>query len=166
MPALILRPFNTYGPRQSEKAVIPSIIRQTLDSKIETLKAGSLETKRDFNYVSDTVMAFILLATVKEELVKYGTAYNSGTGVAISISEVLDIICNITNCKKEIIYDKKRIRPEKSEVTLLQASAKKLNAITNWQPKVDLNQGLNITIDWWRNRLSENKGRLDSNYTI
>ena len=166
LPALILRPFNTYGPRQSEKAVIPSIIRQALDSKIDTLKAGSLETKRDFNYVSDTVMAFILLATVKEELVKYGTAYNSGTGVAVSISEVLDIIYNLTNCNKKILHDKKRTRPEKSEVILLQASAEKLKAITDWEPKVDLNEGLKITIDWWRNRLLENKGRLDSNYTI
>ena len=106
LPAVILRPFNTFGPRQSEKAIISSVIRQAIDEETNTIKVGNIKTKRDFNFVDDTVMAFIMLANADEKLIEFGSAYNAGSGIAVSIETVLKEIISITNCSKEIIAEK------------------------------------------------------------
>lgn len=166
LPAVILRPFNTYGPRQSERAVIPSIIRQILDDRVKSIKIGSLDTKRDFNYVEDTVEAFINLAEASSSKTDYGGIYNAGSGKAVTIGNILKKIINMTECKKKVFKDKKRIRPKKSEVTELIASSKKLYKLTGWKPKYSLERGLKDTIEWWINRKKSNKIRKNTNYTI
>ena len=164
IPAVILRPFNTYGPRQSERAVIPSIIRQLLDQKIKSIKVGNLETMRDFNYVKDTVNAFIAMAATTNKL-ELGTAYNAGTGKAVSIHKVLKKLISISGVNKKIIIDKKRFRPTNSEVYNLVASSKKLNKLTNWKPEFSLEQGLQEILSGKR-RIQSNKIRKSSNYAI
>ena len=115
LPAVILRPFNTYGPRQSERAVISSIIRQVLDNNVKAIKVGNLEAKRDFNYVKDTVDAFISLAEASHKKIVFGNAYNTGTGQAISINQTLKKIIKITGTNKKVVQEKKRFRPTKSD---------------------------------------------------
>ena len=166
VPAVILRPFNTYGPRQSERAVIPSIIRQVLDDRIKNIKIGSLDTKRDFNYVIDTVEAFISLAKANRKKIEFGGVYNAGNGKAISIENVLKKIVELTGTNKKIIIDKKRIRPKNSEVHNLIASSIKLNKLTNWNPTFTLEEGLQNTIDWWKKRKHKDKIRSSKNYAI
>ena len=166
IPAVILRPFNTYGPRQSERAVIPSIIRQVLDTRIKTIKVGSLETKRDFNYVQDTVDAFISLAEANKNNIEFGGVYNAGSGKAISIENVLKKIIKLTGCTKKIIKDRKRIRPKNSEVHNLIASSKKLYNLSKWKPEHNLEEGLKNTINWWKKRKKNNKIRSSTNYAI
>lgn len=166
LPAVIMRPFNTFGPRQSERAVIPSIIRQILDDNINSIKVGSLETKRDFNYVEDTVEAFIGLAKANQRKIEYGTAYNSGTGKAIKIEKILKKLIKLTGSNKKITQEKKRLRPEKSEVFNLIASSEKLFKLTKWEPKYDLESGLTKTLEWWKERKNKNKIRLSPDYAI
>ena len=166
LPAVILRPFNTYGPRQSERAVISSIIRQVLDNDVKTIKVGNLEAKRDFNYVKDTVDAFIGLAEANHKNTIFGNAYNTGTGQAVSINQTLKKIIKITGINKRIVQEKKRFRPIKSEVYNLVSSASKLNELTNWKPKFSLEKGLEETIKWWEKRLKMKKIRKSSNYAI
>ena len=102
--AVILRPL-PFGPRQSERAVISSIIRQVLDYNVKVIKVGNLETKRDFNYIKDTVDAFISLAEVNYKKIDFGSAYNTGTGKAVTINHVLKII-KITGTSKTIVQEK------------------------------------------------------------
>ena len=166
LPAVILRPFNTYGPRQSERAVIPSIIRQIFDNRVKSIKIGSLETKRDFNYVEDTVEAFINLAEASNNKIEYGGVYNAGSGKAVTIENILKKIISMTECNKKVLKDKKRIRPKKSEVSELVASSKKLYKLTGWKPKYSLDRGLQETIEWWINRKKSNKIRKNTNYAI
>ncbi|MBV69298.1 MAG: NAD-dependent dehydratase [Pelagibacterales bacterium] len=166
LPAVILRPFNTYGPRQSERAIISSIIRQLLDKNSNFIKVGNLEPKRDFNYVDDTVSAFILLANLSEKKIKYGTVYNAGSGKSYSMKYVLQKLINITNSKKNIIVEDKRVRPKKSEVLNLVASSKKLNLATGWSPKVKLEEGLKKTIKWWTEYKRKNRLRDSSEYVL
>ena len=166
LPAVILRPFNTYGPRQSERAVISSIIRQILDDNISSIKVGSLETKRDFNYVQDTVNAFISLAETNNNKVEFGGVYNAGSGNSISINNLLNKIIHLTGTKKRIIKDKKRIRPKNSEVLNLIASSEKLKKLNGWQPSFSLEEGLQYTINWWKKRKKILKLRSSSKYAI
>jgi len=166
MPAVILRPFNTYGPRQSEKAVIPSIIRQIIDPNILNISMGNLNTQRDFNYVSDTVEAFIKLAEADHDSIEFGRAYNSGTGIAVKISDVLEKVIELSKSDKKLIQDKARVRPDKSEVELLLASSEKLKSITDWSPKVKIDEGLKLTLDWWKEVLDKKGIRNNSNYAI
>ena len=166
LPIKIARPFNTYGPRQSERAVISSIIRQILDDNIKSIKIGSLETKRDFNYVQDTVSAFISLAEAKSQNTQFGSAYNAGTGQAVTIDNVLNKIIKLTGINKKIIQDKKRIRPKNSEVYNLVASSKKLNRLNGWKPEFTLEEGLLNTINWWKERKKKNKIRSSAKYAI
>ena len=166
LPAVILRPFNTYGPRQSERAVIPSIIRQIIDPSCKNIKIGDITPKRDFNFVDDTVNAFIKIAEVKNNLIDFGTAYNAGTGKAISIKETLNLLNKISKNNKPIQIDKKRFRPKNSEVKNLIACSNKLFNISNWNPEITLNIGLQITFDWWKQQLDSKKIRFNSNYSI
>ena len=166
LPAVILRPFNTYGPRQSERAVIPTIIRQIIDPNCKNIKIGDTSPKRDFNFVKDTVNAFIQIAEADNKLINFGTAYNAGSGIAISIQETLNLLNKISKNKKPIKRDKNRLRPSQSEVKNLIACSKKLSAISNWKPKTSLHAGLEITLDWWKKQLKDKKIRNNSNYSI
>jgi len=153
MPVTILRPFNTFGPRQSARAVIPTIISQILAGQ-KVIKLGNLDATRDLNYVSNTVDAFVALAEIGKG---FGEVYNTGSGVEVSIGEVVEIIQKILGVKVRIEIDKKRIRPAKSEVERLVCSYTKLNELTGWKPKVTLEEGLRKTCLWIKNNINNYK---------
>lgn len=143
LPVSIARPFNAYGPRQSARAVIPTIITQALAQS--EVKLGSLDTTRDFNYVSDTVDGFIAIA---ESTAAVGQTLNIGTGVEISVREVAELIFDLTGGRRSVEVDEERLRPETSEVDRLCANSDALRQITGWSPKVPLKDGLAKTIEW------------------
>ncbi len=164
-PVINLRPFNTFGPRQSERAVIPTIIRQMIDPKCKTILIGDTSPKRDFNYVTDTVDAYEKIALIQDNKIQYGTAYNAGSGRAISIKETIEIINQLTNNNKPIIKQKNRYRPKKSEVNHLLAESTKLKSISDWKPKVSFNKGIEKTIKWWQKKLLNNEIRHSISYS-
>lgn len=149
LPAAIVRPFNTYGPRQSARAVIPTIITQLLAGKTE-IKLGMLTPTRDFNYVKDTAEGFIAIAesdkTVGEEI-------NIASQREISIGDLASEIIKQINPNAELVCDEQRIRPEKSEVNRLLGSNEKIQKLTNWKPRYSLEQGLGETIEWIRKNM-------------
>jgi NAD dependent epimerase/dehydratase len=155
LPVSILRPFNTYGPRQSARAVIPTIIIQAL--KFDSINLGSLHPTRDFNYVDDTVNGFIKIA---ESSLTIGEVINVGTGKEISIGDIVEKILSLTGKKLEIISDDKRIRPPASEIGRLIADYSKAKKLMNWEPKVPLDEGLKRTIDWFSNFLDRYKADI------
>jgi nucleoside-diphosphate-sugar epimerase len=148
----ILRPFNTYGPRQSERAVIPTVIRQALDPSCATIRIGDASTVRDFTFVDDTVAAFLAVGIAPD--IEFGRAYNAGSGKAVSVAEMIDLVSELAACCKPIEYDADRVRPGNAEVRTLLADSSRLTSAVGWQPKVDLREGLTRTIAWWRDRLS------------
>ena len=150
LPVVIVRPFNTYGPRQSARAVIPTVITQLLAGK-EELHLGALSPTRDFNFVQDTVNGFIALSETDAAI---GQEINIATGEEISVGDMTKILIAQINPNAKIICDEERLRPEKSEVNRLLGCNKKITQITNWKPKVPLQQGLAMTIDWMRHNLS------------
>ena len=162
LPIRILRPFNTYGPRQSERAVIPTIIRQALDPNCDEIRLGALSPKRDFNYVRDTARAFLAIAAGED--VSPGQPYNTGTGVAVSVGDVVEAVRTLTGSQKPVITEEDRIRPEKSEVGLLLADHGKLKEATGWSPEWDLDRGLEETVSWWKRRLQAGLVRSRSGY--
>ncbi len=146
LPVVIVRPFNTYGPRQSARAVIPTIIMQLLKG-IEKMKLGNVSPTRDFNYVKDTVDGFIKIAESDNTI---GEEINIATQTEISIRQLAEEIIKQLNPTAEICTDDIRVRPEKSEVNRLLGSNKKIKELTSWEPKYDLEKGLKETIDWFR----------------
>ncbi len=164
LPVVILRPFNTFGPRQSERAVIPTAIRQALDPACEEIKLGDLSPMRDFNYVEDTADAFAAIAAA--ETVEFGTAYNTGTGHAVSVGETVEIIRRATGVNKPIVEDASRIRPAKSEVFKLISSADRLAEATGWKPALGLEEGLSRTVEFWRDEIREGRQRPDADYLV
>lgn len=144
----ILRPFNTYGPRQSARAVIPTIIYQALTKN--NIKLGSLTPVRDFTYVADVVEGFIKTAESSKAI---GNVINIGFGAGISVGELAKNIIGLLNKKLTIVTDKARIRPAKSEVMELIADNKKAKKLLNWEPKISFEQGLKKTIDWMSKNL-------------
>ena len=149
LPVLVLRPFNTFGARQSLRAAIPTIITQLVSNK-DKIKLGSLSPKRDFTYVSDTVDGFVSAIGNKKCL---GQTINLGTGKDFSIGETVKNIENILQKKAEIITDNERVRPKKSEVNRLISSNLKAKKILNWSPKFKgtrgFEEGLKKTIEWF-----------------
>ena len=149
LPITILRPFNTYGPRQSNRAVIPQIITQIANKK-NKIKLGSLNPTRDFNYVKDTCSAFIEVAKSQKTI---GEVINSASNFEVSIEETAKIISELMNSTVEIQSEDKRIRPESSEVNRLFGCNKKLIALTGWEPKYQglegFKEGLKLTIEWF-----------------
>ena len=143
-PVVIVRPFNTYGPRQSMRAVIPTIIAQALAG--DQLKLGSLTPVRDFLYVKDTARGFLAAATANESVL--GEVLNLGTGVGVTIGDVVDRVGKRLNKQLKVTTNDDRLRPEKSEVLMLLCSAEKTKRLTGWEPKVDLDAGLAETIAW------------------
>jgi NAD dependent epimerase/dehydratase len=151
LPVAILRPFNTFGPRQSERAVIPVIIRQMADARCDVVKLGVLTTVRDYTYVEDTVQAFLAIGISPK--IRFGLPYNAGTGTAVNVSELVELVASIMDCTKPIQHEHERLRPDNSEVLTLLADNSRLRANTGWRPRVELRDGLIHTIAWWRNRL-------------
>ncbi len=147
LPVTIIRPFNTYGPRQSSRAVIPNIITQLLNNE-QKIKLGDLSPTRDFLFVKDTAAGFISIA---ESDNTNGEKINIATQLEISIDELVQKIINILNREAKIVQEEQRLRPEKSEVKRLLGSNEKIRSITNWKPKYSLNQGLLETIEWYKN---------------
>lgn len=162
LPVLTLRPFNTYGPRQSERAVIASTIRQIIDPACEVISLGDLSPKRDFTFVRDTADAFLRLGLI--EGLAWGGVYNGGTGRAVSIGDMVEALRAITGTNKPIVRESARERPMKSEVLALLGDNAKLAAATGWRPLTSLERGLEATVDWWRPRLEAGCARKDASY--
>ena len=148
LPVVIVRPFNTYGPRQSARAVIPTIITQLLSGKKE-IKLGALHPTRDLVFVKDTVEGFVEIAKSDKTI---GEEINIATGQEISIRDLAQNLINIINPDVKIITEKERLRPEKSEVERLLGDNTKIKKLTNWTPKYSLDEGLKITIEWFKNK--------------
>ena len=144
LPVTIARPFNTYGPRQSARAVIPTIITQIANGMKE-IQLGDVTPTRDFNYVEDTCRGFIALA---EEDKTIGEIINIGSNFEISIADTLNIIKELMQSDVKFIIDERRKRPKKSEVFRLWCDNSKIEKLTGFKSKVDINQGLQKTIDW------------------
>jgi NAD dependent epimerase/dehydratase len=144
LPVTIARPFNTYGPRQSARAVIPTIITQ-ISNGVKEIKLGDVTPTRDFNYVEDTCRGFISLA---EKDATIGETINIGSNYEISIEDTLKIIKDLMQSNVKFITDEQRIRPEKSEVFRLWCDNTKLERLTGYKPKFDIKQGLQKTIEW------------------
>lgn len=149
MPIATIRPFNTYGPRQSARAVIPTIISQILAGKRE-IKLGSLTPTRDFNFVKDTAEAFIKIAESEKTI---GEVINSGSNYEITIGETVKKIISIIGKDVKILCDDERLRPENSEVNRLWADNTKLKELTGWKPNYNIDQGLKETVDWIKNNM-------------
>lgn len=145
LPLVTARPFNTYGPRQSARAVIPSIITQIAQGK-KLIKLGDLSPTRDFNYVKDTCTGFIKLAECDNA---NGQVVNIGSNYEISIKDTLNLIKEIMNSDVKFVEDEARIRPEKSEVFRLWCENKKLVELTGFKPEYSIEKGLKETIDWF-----------------
>ena len=164
LPVAVLRPFNTFGPRQSERAVIPSVIRQALDPQCDAIRVGDVTPVRDFNYVADTVAAFLSIGRAAG--IEVGRPYNSGTGSGVTIAEMIDIVREVTGTNKPVFADENRTRPATSEVRKLIADANRFAAATGWKPKFDLRTGLVTTIGWWRERIEAGYVRSDVSYIV
>lgn len=147
LPVTVVRPFNTFGPRQSARAVIPTIINQLLSGK-KTLSLGSLHPTRDLVYVRDTAKGFLKIAETQSLI---GEEVNIATGTEISIGDLAGMIMKLTGINAGIQTENERVRPEKSEVQRLLGSSAKLERHTGWKPETGLEAGLEETIMWFRN---------------
>lgn len=154
LPVTIVRPFNTYGPRQSARAVIPTIITQLLSGK-EEIELGSLTPTRDFNFVKDTVHGFMAIANSNKTI---GEEINIATQHEVSIGELANELINQINKNAKIVCDEQRLRPKNSEVNRLLGSNEKIKTLTDWKPQYTLAEGLAETIDFLR----ENQGLYKS----
>jgi nucleoside-diphosphate-sugar epimerase len=155
LPVTIVRPFNTYGPRQSARAVIPTIITQLLSGK-KQIKLGALWPTRDLVFVGDTVEGFIEIAKSDKTI---GEEVNIATNTEISVEDLAQKLIDQISPEAKIVTDDFRMRPEKSEVERLWGSNEKVQRLTNWKLTTTLDQGLRITIDWFKdpNNLSRYK---------
>lgn len=148
LPVVTVRPFNTYGPRQSARAVIPTIISQALTRG--ELHLGNLETRRDFTFVSDTVSGFLRAAEANGV---EGQTFNLGTGREVTVGELVLLVGRILGRELPVVQENARLRPEKSEVMRLLSDNRKAKAQLGWQPAVDLEEGLTQTVEWIRRNL-------------
>jgi NAD dependent epimerase/dehydratase len=145
LPVTVARPFNTYGPRQSARAIIPAIITQ-IASEIKVIKLGDLKPTRDFNFVSDICKGFLAIARCEETI---GKEINISSNSEISMADTLDIIKEILQSDVLFLTDEQRIRPENSEVFRLRGDNSLIKELTGWQPGVSIREGLKKTIDWF-----------------
>ena len=163
LPISILRPFNTFGPRQSLRAIIPTIITQFLDNKLKKIKIGNTHVTRDFNYIDDTVDAFI--STIKAKNI-IGEVINIGTGRETSIKKLLKTVSKITKCKKVINRENIRVRNKTTEVDRLCASNIKAKKLLKWKPKfyskLSFEESLKKTITWFEKK--ENIKKFKTNF--
>ncbi len=155
LPVSIIRPFNTYGPRQSLRAIIPTIISQLINDK--KVVVGNLNPKRDFTYVLDTVNGMLLLAQHDKT---EGMTFNLGIGKSISINELIELISKIMKIDAKIIIDHERIRKNRAEVEELNSNNSKAKNMLSWNPKYSLKEGLALTINWINSRKNIFKTQL------
>ena len=148
LPVVIARPFNTYGPRQSARAIIPTIISQ-IASGVSEIKVGDLSPTRDFNYVTDTCRGFMALAMAENI---EGEEINIATGKEVSMEETLRMIAEIMNSDVNYVVDPQRLRPGKREVFRLRGDNRKICSLTDWRPVVSLHDGLERTIEWFADK--------------
>lgn len=146
IPVTIVRPFNTYGPRQSARAIIPTIISQLCNGK-EEIQLGSLSPTRDLVYVKDTARGFIAIAESENAI---GQEINIATQLEVTIGDLAQSLINQINPDAKIVTDEQRVRPGKSEVERLLGSNEKIKSLTDWTPQVDLESGLAETIEWFK----------------
>lgn len=146
-PLTTARPFNTYGPRQSARAVIPTIITQ-IASGMKEIKLGDITPTRDFNYVEDTCRGFLAIASCDQTI---GKTVNIGSNFEISIGDTLNLIKKIMRSDVQFVVDEQRIRPEKSEVNRLWCDNTLINQLTGFKPLYDIEKGLSKTIEWFQN---------------
>lgn len=149
-PVVVARPFNTFGPRQSARAIIPTIAAQLL-TKRPQIRLGNLKPSRDLTFVEDTVAGLKVIAETDEFI---GKSVNIGTGVALTVRDILQKLCQITNHFPEVIEEHLRVRPESSEVIELLSNNELLRKTTNWKPAYSIDQGLQITIRWLEENLT------------
>ena len=152
LPVVTIRPFNTFGPRQSARAIVPAIISQALTDG--PVKLGSVKPVRDLTYVKDTVSGFLATACSKECV---GTTINIGTGQDVAISDLVTIISRVMGKDLDLKIEQNRIRPEKSEVWKLICDSSRAREVTGWKPKYSLEEGLRDSIEWIRENLSRYK---------
>lgn len=145
LPLCIARPFNTYGPRQSARAVIPTIISQ-IASGATRIQLGDVSPTRDFNYVRDTCRGFLELAKCDAAI---GQTVNIGSNYEISVGDTLDLIRDIMGSDVEFVVDERRLRPEKSEVFRLWCDNSKIRGLTGFEPEIDIREGLRRTVEWF-----------------
>ena len=157
LPVTIVRPFNTYGPRQSARAVIPTIISQIANGA-KQIKVGDLTPTRDFNYVLDTCRGFVELASCEKAI---GETVNTGSNQEISIKDTFETIKKIMNADVEFITENQRLRPEKSEVFRLWCDNTKIHELTGYMPEYSLEQGLAETVKWFINTVNLKKYKTD-----
>ena len=156
MPITIVRPFNTFGPRQSARAVIPTIISQLLAGK-EEIKLGSLSPTRDFNYVKDTANGFYEISVSNQTI---GEEINIATQTEISIGELAKEIINQINPNAKIVCDETRLRPENSEVNRLLGCNEKIKRMTKWEQHYSFAEGIAETVEWIRNNMNHFKADI------
>jgi nucleoside-diphosphate-sugar epimerase len=147
LPVVILRPFNAYGPRQSPRAVIPTIILQALQRR--TVRLGNLKTARDLTYVRDTARGFVAAATAAKI---DGETIQLGSQCEYSVQELVDLVGSVLNKKLTAVSDAGRRRPETSEVDRLFASNRRAKKRLGWQPEISMLEGLEKTVRWFRDR--------------
>jgi NAD dependent epimerase/dehydratase len=157
LPVTIARPFNTYGPRQSARAVIPTIITQ-IASGMKQIYLGDLSPTRDFNYVEDTCRGFIALAATPLSI---GETMNIGSNFEVSIADTLELIKTIMASDVEFLADEQRLRPDKSEVQRLWCDNSKIKRITKFSPQISLAEGLRRTVEWFSNEQQLKKYKVD-----
>ena len=155
LPVTILRPFNNFGPRQSMRGVIPTIIAQALAGK--TVSLGSIHTSRDYTFVGDTADAFIKLATSDRAL---GEVFNAGSGKDITIKDLAHRIAGLMGAEIEIVEDSTRVRPEKSEVDRLLSSTAKIEKYVGWRATTTLDDGLRAAIEWVRDNIDPGQAEV------
>ncbi|MEY2398529.1 MAG: hypothetical protein QOJ00_1703 [Actinomycetota bacterium] len=151
LPVAVARPFNTYGPRQSTRAVIPTILSQLIGGATE-VKLGSLTPTRDFNYATDTAAGMMAIAQCDACV---GSVTNIGSGEEITIGELAQLLIEAVGADAKVVIDESRVRPEGSEVDRLLADNTKIRNLTGWSPQVSLREGLSRTADWIRDHLAE-----------
>jgi NAD dependent epimerase/dehydratase len=155
LPVTVLRPFNTYGPRQSPRAIIPAIIIQALTS--DAIRLGSLSPRRDLTFVTDTARGFIAAALARKAI---GEVVQLGTQKETSVGELVEMIGRALKRPLHVLQDRERIRPADSEVERLLASNSRAANILGWRPKISLEEGLGKTVNWFRNKPDGYKRRL------
>jgi nucleoside-diphosphate-sugar epimerase len=143
LPVVVLRPFNTYGPRQSARAIIPTIISQALAG--DTLRLGSLHPRRDLTFVADTAAGMVAAATAPDVA---GQTIQLGTGHAVSVGEIVDLVGELMGKELHPVLDEARVRPANSEVELLLSQPARALDLLGWEPRVPLREGLEQTIEW------------------